>query len=132
MSHALSIQQQGTYLHIKVTGDNNPQDILEYLAEVRTACREKKYPYVLLEENLTGPGLDTVVLYDVISRASLPSPDVRCMAYVDINPEHDITRLKFGETVASNRGMTVKVFANLAEAEIWLNTFISDSGGSKQ
>jgi hypothetical protein len=42
------------------------------------------------------------------------------MAYVDINPEHDLGEMKFSENVAVNRGISVRVFATVQEAEAWL------------
>ena len=44
--------------------------------------------------------------------------DVPQFAYVLVEPVLD--RYRFGETVAANRGMSVKAFDNLGEAENWL------------
>jgi hypothetical protein len=44
--------------------------------------------------------------------------DVPQFAYVLVEPVLD--KYRFGETVAANRGMFVKVFDNLEEAENWL------------
>jgi hypothetical protein len=45
---------------------------------------------------------------------------VRQVAYVDTNLEHDSSLLEFIETVAVNRGVHVRVFATVREAEAWL------------
>ncbi len=51
-----------------------------------------------------------------------PGLIVEQVAYVDTNPEHDSTLLDFIETVAVNRGVRVRVFGTVSEAETWLAT----------
>ncbi len=46
---------------------------------------------------------------------------IRKIAYVDTNPEHDFADTKFVEDVAVNRGMNVRAFRTVGEAEAWLN-----------
>jgi hypothetical protein len=47
---------------------------------------------------------------------------VRRVAYVDLNPEHSAANMEFAKTVAGNRGLDVRVFATVAEAEAWLRS----------
>jgi hypothetical protein len=47
-------------------------------------------------------------------------PAILRIAYVDTNPEHDPKTMKFAETVATNRGVNVRVFSGLEDAEKWL------------
>jgi hypothetical protein len=35
MSYVLSVENKGGYLHITVTGDNTPENVANYLSEVR-------------------------------------------------------------------------------------------------
>jgi hypothetical protein len=42
------------------------------------------------------------------------------LAYVDINPEHDPKAMEFAENVAVNRGIPVRIFATVLEAQVWL------------
>ena len=42
------------------------------------------------------------------------------IAYVDVNPEHPTAHMQFAETVAVNRGMNIRMFATVAEAEEWV------------
>src|SRR5262249_19507101 len=53
------------YLHVKVSGDNTPETVLKYLGEVRAACERLACPYVLIEESLRGPRLDTLDIFAV-------------------------------------------------------------------
>lgn len=127
MSHALTVSRKEGYLHVIVTGDNTAEDVQQYLLGVRDACEKQACPYVLIEENLQGPSLATLELFQVIAGAAQPSPAVRCIAYIDANPQHDAERMKFAETVASNRGMLVKMFSSVPEAEKWLAQYASAS-----
>ena len=42
----------------------------------------------------------------------------KAVAYVDVNAEGD--SMKFAETVAVNRGLPVRVFTSVGDAEQWL------------
>jgi len=44
----------------------------------------------------------------------------QAVAYVDVNAEGDL--MKFAETVASNRGLPMMVFATVPEAESWISS----------
>jgi hypothetical protein len=84
---------------------------------------------VLIEENLRGPGLGTMDIFNVVKEGSeRAAPLMLRIAYVDVNPEHDRKALEFGENVAVNRGMNVKVFSSVAEAEHWLTDISSTAG----
>ena len=121
MSYTLNVEQRSNYLYITVTGDNTVDSVQGYLAEVRDLCLQYKCPNVLLVENLAGPGLDTFHIYDLVSRNSPQTvPLIGRIAFVDINPAHNPKNMEFAEDVAVNRGVTVKVFSTLKEAEEWL------------
>ena len=42
----------------------------------------------------------------------------RAIAYVDVNAGGDL--MKFGETMANNRGIPMNLFKTVAEAQAWL------------
>ena len=42
------------------------------------------------------------------------------IAYVDTNEEHNFESMKFAETVALNRGVFVRLFNQMDEAESWI------------
>jgi hypothetical protein len=91
------------------------------LSEVLRACVAHGCARVLLEEHLTGPSLSTVEAFEIASEGSLNARSiVQQIAYVDTNPEHDSSLLEFVETVALNRGVRVRVFGTVGEAEAWL------------
>jgi hypothetical protein len=62
-----------------------------------------------------------VEAFEIASEGSLNARSiVQQIAYVDTNPEHDSSLLEFVETVALNRGVRVRVFGTVGEAEAWL------------
>jgi hypothetical protein len=121
MAYDMEVIRGGDYLRVVVTGDNTPADVIGYLDQVRKACAEHGLSKVLIEENLTGPQLDTADVYDVISTASVGvAPVVQFIAYVDVNPEHNFATMEFAETVAVNRGVNVRVFRDVPSAVEWI------------
>ncbi len=121
MAYDVKAIREDDYLHAIVTGDNTPADVAAYLGQVRKICAESGLSKVLIEENLAGPRLDTVDVYDVVVAASADvAPAIRQVAFVDTNPEHDFANIKFGETVAVNRGVNAKVFRDVPSAVEWI------------
>jgi hypothetical protein len=104
-----------------VTGENSLDTVSHYLTEIHEWCLQHKCPDVLLVENLSGPGLRTSSIYELVSgKSALAARVVGRMAFVDINPAHDLGEMKFAENVAVNRGISVRVFPTIQEAEAWL------------
>jgi hypothetical protein len=121
MSYVLSVENKGTYLHITVTGDNTPKNVANYLSEVRDKCVKHQCSNVLIEENLRGPSLATGIIYNIVTEASNQVwPQVRRIAYIDINPEHNTRSMQFAETVAVNRAVNVRLFSSVLDAQKWL------------
>ncbi len=50
-------------------------------------------------------------------------PDVQRVAFVDVNPEHNSVAMHFAETLAVNRGVIVRMFGSVSEADAWLMGF---------
>ena len=121
MSYIMHVEPRSSYLYITVTGENSLDTVSRYLSEIHDWCLQQNCPNVLLVENLSGPVLRTSSIYELISEKSAQSARVvGRMAYVDINPAHDLGEMKFAENVAVNRGISVRVFATVQEAEAWL------------
>ena len=101
MSYSLNIEQKGGYLYATVSGKCTLVNVLSYFEEIYGACIVHKCSNVLIEENLSGPNLDTFDIFVVITKnyQRLKSIGFR-LAYADLNTEHDIERLKFSENLA--------------------------------
>ena len=119
--YRLVVEPRPGYLHISVNGANSADNVRQILGDVIAACTQHGCARVLFEEHLLGPSLGTVEAFEIVSEGSNSArPVVQQVAYVDTNPEHDSSLLEFIETVAVNRGIHVRVFATVREAEAWI------------
>lgn len=120
MPYTLSMTEEPGYLHFRVSGSNNRDNVLAYLQEVRANCAQRRCPVALIEENLLGPSLDLGEIFQIAATGSAnTAPDVRALAYVDVNPEHPHARMQFAENVAVTRGINVRVFDSIEAAQSW-------------
>ena len=125
MSYHMSVEDLGQYLRVSVTGECSPENVANYLAEVHARCLERQCASVLVEENLQGPSLEIVDIFEIVTHASRNAwPAIQRVAYVDINPEHTKQSMQFAEIVATIRGVNAKVFSATADAEAWLKAEI--------
>jgi len=121
MTYQIAIDKEPGYLHVRVTGQNSPEAVRAYLAEIYAACVDWNIGTVLIEENLQGPGLSLFDIYQVVTERSADTwPHVRRLAFVDLNAAHRPGNNRFAETVAVNRGMNVRSFFDLEAAKAWL------------
>ena len=119
MSYRLTVDQKATYLHAVVTGQNSRANVTLYLEEVHAECVARSCFRVLIEERLEGPRLEAFDVFEIAADGSSGISGVfRAIAYVDVNASGEM--MKFAETVAVNRGVPVRLFASVADAEKWL------------
>jgi hypothetical protein len=76
-------------------------------------------PSLLLEMNLSGPSLDTMSIFRVVSQRAPTGATLAKIAYVD-PATSDPAEARFAETVALNRGVNVRLFPDVASAAQWL------------
>jgi Ser-tRNA(Ala) deacylase AlaX len=120
--YSLEITEKRGYLHARVTGDNTKENVMRYMNELARECNKARCRCVLVEEQLEGPRLDTMSVFDIATDGSEKSRAVfRAIAYVDVFAE--TSSMKNAESFANNRGLNVRVFGNVAEAEKWLGEF---------
>lgn len=119
--YRLAVEPRRGYLHISVNGENSADNVRRILGDVIAACTQHGCSRVLFEEYLVGPSLGIVEAFEIVAEGSdTARPVVQQVAYVDTNPEHDSSLLQFIETVAVNRGIHVRLFTTVREAEAWL------------
>ena len=119
MSYELTLNQKTTFLHAVVTGRNSRGNVTRYLEEVRTECVARGCVRVLIEERLEGPRLEAMDVFEIAANGSSGASAVlRAIAYVDVNASGEM--MKFAENVAVNRGVPVRLFSTVADAEQWL------------
>jgi len=118
-SYTLSFTHKPGYLHAIVTGLNSKENVMHYLEDVFRECKDRGCARLLVEERLEGPRIGT---FDVFQIAAEGTDRVRghfkAIAFVDVNARGDL--MKFAETVAVNRGLPVKVFSSVSDAEKWM------------
>jgi len=119
--YTLTIDFNGKYLHATISGQNTLENVLQFFDEVYDACLKYQCNTLLIEENLTGPNLNTFEVFEVIlknfQRALLLNVRI---AYVDLNTEQSKRGVKFAENLAHIRGVNVRLFDNTQEAVHWL------------
>jgi hypothetical protein len=119
MPYQLQIIEKPTYLHAVVTGKNTIENVTAYLKDLLRECEARQCFNVLIEERLEGRRLETWDVYQVASDGSALARGIfRTIAFVDVNASGELMR--FAETVANNRGVPMRLFATVAEAEAWL------------
>ena len=119
MAYELNIQPRGEYLHAIVSGDNTRDNVARYLRELRRECIARNCARLLIEERLAGARLPLVDVFQIVVEESERAAGLfQAIAYVDVNAGGDL--MKFAESLAVERGIPVRLFATVAEAERWL------------
>jgi hypothetical protein len=122
MSYQLTLEARPGYLHARVTGERTPENALRFLQEVYAACVKGGSTAALMEMAFSGPSLPAASIYNVISARAPEGAKLRKIAYVQPVVDADEPDMaRFAETVARNRGVNVRLFANVAAAERWLS-----------
>jgi len=119
--YRLTVEWKNSYLHFKVEGQNTLQNVMGYIGEVFRECVKRSCNVILIEENLTGPGLDTFDIFEVIMKNYRKARHIRLrVAYIDLNKEHSKRGLKFAENLARIQKVNARIFENADEALQWL------------
>jgi len=119
--YQISFEQRPRYLYVTVTGENTPETIRRYVAEICEACVRLGMYKVLAVVNLSGPGVPMLDLYKVIAEGSDASAGIGIRAaYVELNPARSVANMLMAESVAMTRGIPVRTFKDIAKAEAWL------------
>lgn len=121
MDYSFSISATGQYLHAVIHGKNSVANVDRYLRQIQDAVEEHGCRNILIEEQLTGAGLDTFDIFEVIrTHAKYARNHKLRIAYIDLNRDHHRTTVAFGENLANILGVNVKVFSAADEAVLWL------------
>ena len=121
MSYTLKIEKRGSYLYASVKGLNTPENIAGYFREIQQEMVKRDCYDIVVVEDFQGPDLDTLTAYKLVSKAAFEHPaEPSKLAFVVLNPDHK-SSIKFGETVARNRGVNIRLFKEAQAAEEWIS-----------
>ena len=116
---SLTLENRPGYLYAYVSGEHDSYEVsIQYWQEVIDECRRIGASKTLIDEDLR----DNVTMADAFRLTSdLLKMDLHGLkiAFVDRCPDHDELN-QFGELVAVNRGVNIKLCKDIAEAERWL------------
>ena len=122
MSFNLSVSDRGGYLFFTITGTNSRETVNEYSNEVISTCEKYDCFRVLIHEKLSGPRLEAMDVFNLASEGAMRVLGrFEAVAYVD---EEMGAMADFAESVAVNRGMPVRFFSNVEDAERWIESRI--------
>lgn len=117
--YKIRFENRSKYLYVYVEGEKNRYEIgKKYWLEVLAECRKNNHQKVLVEENI-GENTSASEMYEIATKVSNLGFGNILLAFVDCQPDHHSLN-RFGELVATNRGLKAKVFNNFTEAEQWL------------
>jgi hypothetical protein len=107
------------YLYAYVSGDKHKLDIVrQYWREIADECRRTKCSKLLIVKNIKEV-ISKTDMYQIASEVPSMGFFGIKIAFVDQYVEQYAVN-EFGELVANNRGIYIKVFNTVEEAEKWL------------
>jgi len=117
--YEITFEYRTGYLYVFVAGEQDSYEISkQYWQEIAAECRKSGVKKVLIEEDIK----ENVSMQDMYEFAAeiprLGFFGIR-VAFVDRQQQHHELN-RFGETVATNRGLFSRVFNNFEAGEKWL------------
>lgn len=120
MSYHLILEDRSTYLHARAIGERTSENARRFLEEVYVACVKGGHTAVLLEMAFSGGSLPAASVFGILSQRAPEGANLRKVAYVQTEID-DPEMPRFAEAVARNRGVNVRLFNSVADAERWLS-----------
>jgi len=115
----LHLEKRDHYLYAFVSGPKDNEEISKrFWMEILTRAEELNIRKILVEEDFPNQ-LTTLEVVKVTEFVANNFRKAFKIAHVDKHAS-DLDLNNFGETVARNRGLRVRVFQNVEEAEAWL------------
>lgn len=118
-NYELHFESKAGYLHACVRGTSTRlKESLERWQQIAAQCNQRGFCKVLIEEDLKGQ-ITFAELHGFAERLPKLGFTQIKVAFIDRYLDQH-TANQFAETVAINRGIDVKIFLDLTEAEQWL------------
>jgi hypothetical protein len=115
----VAIEERPGYLIATASGERTAENARSFMVQAFGACMQANRPMLMMVMNLEGPPLDRGAIFSVISGGAPDGIRLRRIAYVDpmaVDPAGPM----FATDVAANRGVNVRLFWKVEEAERWL------------
>ena len=122
MTYEFTVKQKPTYLHATGTGARTEENARRFLVDAYRASVQRRCGSLLLEMKFSGPPLALASIYSVIAERSPDGAKLERIAYVDADHEQAPDATEFAALVAVNRGVNIRLFRSLSEAEHWLQS----------
>ncbi|MCK9410127.1 MAG: hypothetical protein WCX28_14835 [Bacteriovoracaceae bacterium] len=123
MEYTISISFTGKLIHAVIDGQNSKDNVNRYMSDIQQEVEKLQCKNILIEDQLTGPGLDPIDVFDIIrSHTRYARIHKLRIGYIDINRYLHRTTVAFGENLANIFGVNVKVFNSVEDATAWLIT----------
>lgn len=117
----IRFEDRDGYLYVFISGKEESVSLaLKYWQYILEECKKLGFERLLVEENFPNQ-LCATDMYTITSSIPKMGHSGLKIAFVDRVSEHNKLNL-FGETVAVNRGVNGRVFAEIADAEAWLKS----------
>jgi hypothetical protein len=65
MTYNIKFIKEASFLHAIVTGINSKENVINYMNEIKIKCKSLNIDSVLIEENLEGPRLETLDVFQI-------------------------------------------------------------------
>ena len=123
--YQLRAEPKPDYLFVHVSGEADSLEVsTEFWREVRDLVRQHQTQKVLVQENFANT-IDEVDVYTLNNRMAQMGFFNTRIAFVDEQQEQYEVNA-FGASVGVNKGLLVRVFRTVPEAEQWLRSEIQD------
>lgn len=124
MPYSLSFIENNDYLHVSFDGNFLPGDVKPMWREILDYLHTHPHKYILVEEQPGATGqLNTLEVYktaEFLSQSRLTRGVRVALLYQTGVTQNTLQQAIFGETVAVNRGLNLRVFRIKEDAEQWL------------
>ncbi len=117
--YQLRFKRRPEYFYAHLTAEEDSLELsVAYWKEVAQECKKIKCRKLLVEEDIPKNAISLFDMYEFVNKVVFELLNIN-IAFVDIYIDQ-MEANKFAELVATNRGVSVKVFNNFADAEKWL------------
>lgn len=121
MDYEIEMVEGDGFVTAVLTGVRTPETLIAAASQTTAFCDQQQVSRLLIDLRGMSGGLDTLETFEVAGQ-ELPRRKAvrRVLRSAILDRQENIERIRFFETVAINRGLNVKVFADEDLAVEWL------------